>query len=156
MATTIEKGQPLVPVPLLPPGPFATTMASTFEYVPGGIPVIGPDEQVFVSGAGGGFWGFVAGQFAGLLATVMVRKVEPPETTRRTVNDVASHGCPDESLCDLHVTTTPEVELPATYVGVPGAEQQNKLLPLPFPHLFPAGIGQSESELQHLANEQSA
>ena len=144
----------LVPVPLLPPGPFATTVASTFEYVPGGIPVIGPDEQVFVSGVVGGF---VAGQFAGVLLTVMVRKVEPPpETTRRTVNDVASHGCPDESLSDLHVTTTPEVELPATFVGVPGAVQQYKLLPLPFPHLFPAGIGQSESELQHLANEQSA
>ena len=141
-------------MPLLPPGPSATTVASTFEYVPGAIPVIGPDEQVFVSGVVGGF---VAGQFEGLLATVMVRKVEPPpETTRRTVNDVASHGCPDENLCDLHVTTTPEVELPATFVGGPGEVQQNKLLPLPFPHLFPAGIGQSESELQHLANEQSA
>lgn len=51
-ATVIEKGQLLVPVPLLPPGPFATTMASTLLYVPGVIPVIGPDEQVFVSGAG--------------------------------------------------------------------------------------------------------
>jgi len=141
---------------LVPPTPLATTVAYTFGYEDVTVTVNGPDVHEIVAGE---VCGFVSGQLVGLFATVVVAKVEPPpETTRFTVNDDAAQAYGDTlGFTILHVTVAvPTEEVPATKVGIPGALQQNMLLPLPSPQTFPAGIGQSESEVQHLANERSA